>query len=145
MVLSLSAVIELATQLHDGQVDKEGQPYIGHLARVAQRVEYAGGSPEQVQAAWLHDSIEDTAATKESLLAQGVSLSVVMLVDVLTKKPGQSYDSFITWVASDAEAAFVKRYDIADNLDPTRLDKLDPETQLRLAKKYAQALLILAR
>jgi hypothetical protein len=37
-------------------------------------------------------------------------------------------------------AVDVKFADIHDNLDPKRMERLDPETRTRLRKKYAKAL-----
>lgn len=49
---------------HRGQVDKAGQPYITHPARVAARV---AGDENAVAAAWLHDVVEDTGLTLADL------------------------------------------------------------------------------
>lgn len=51
---------ELAHRLHDGQLRKGTKtPYFEHLAGVALLVKNAGGSNNQVIAAFLHDSLED--------------------------------------------------------------------------------------
>ena len=46
----------LATEAHAGQIDKAGQPYIGHVGRVAARVR---GDADAEVVAWLHDVVED--------------------------------------------------------------------------------------
>ncbi|WP_313179255.1 HD domain-containing protein [Stenotrophomonas sp.] len=46
----------LATEAHAGQVDKAGQPYIGHVGRVAARIR---GDADAEVLAWLHDVVED--------------------------------------------------------------------------------------
>jgi len=46
----------LATEAHAGQMDKAGQPYIGHVGRVAARVR---GDADAEVVAWLHDMVED--------------------------------------------------------------------------------------
>ena len=52
--------IELAVQLHAGQIRKGSQiPYIGHLLGVAALVIEDGGSEDEVIAALLHDGPED--------------------------------------------------------------------------------------
>lgn len=55
---------QIAAAAHDGQVDKAGQPYIAHPARVAARV---AGDERAVAAAWLHDVVEDTDVTLADL------------------------------------------------------------------------------
>jgi len=39
MVFSVSDAVRIATDAHDGQIDKSGKPYIGHPVRVMSRVE----------------------------------------------------------------------------------------------------------
>ena len=80
----------LARARHAGQVEKAGQPYVDHLKRVAfaaeQRAVMAAVArlpidiDAVVQAAWLHDVIEDTATTVANLLNAGYAVSVVAMV-----------------------------------------------------------------
>jgi (p)ppGpp synthase/HD superfamily hydrolase len=50
-----------AGTIHKGQRDKAtGEPYIGHLSRVARAVLDAGGTIDQGAAALLHDAIEES-------------------------------------------------------------------------------------
>ena len=46
---------KIACQLHAGQTDKAGRPYIEHLTRVLLRVQMDGGDRFQQIAALLHD------------------------------------------------------------------------------------------
>ena len=55
-----------AERLHQGQTDKAGQPYIGHPARVAGRLE----TKEAQVVGWLHDTVEDTGLTLEEVTEQ---------------------------------------------------------------------------
>lgn len=50
----LSKAIEIAMQAHDGQTDKAGMPYIGHVMRVMQ----AGRTIDEKIAGVLHDIVE---------------------------------------------------------------------------------------
>jgi (p)ppGpp synthase/HD superfamily hydrolase len=62
----IQAARAFAIEHHGNQ--KYGQhPYSHHLSDVAHLVEEAGGSDEQIQAAWLHDVLEDTSASYESV------------------------------------------------------------------------------
>jgi (p)ppGpp synthase/HD superfamily hydrolase len=61
----------LAAERHAGQKRKgaTGEPYLNHLAEVAELVAEAtgGGDPHLVAAAYLHDAVEDTATTRAEL------------------------------------------------------------------------------
>jgi (p)ppGpp synthase/HD superfamily hydrolase len=59
------------------------EPYIVHPAEVARTVEEAGGSPEMIAAAWLHDTVEDTGVTNELIRAE-FGAEVAELVGWLT-------------------------------------------------------------
>ena len=79
----VSEAAELAAHRHNGMARKGrgSEPYINHLAEVANLIAAAtdGADAELVAAAWLHDSIEDTEATREEL-AQKFSERVASLV-----------------------------------------------------------------
>lgn len=58
-------------KLHRNQTRKGSEtPYINHLLAVASIVGENGGTEDEVIAALLHDAIEDTLETKESLAAR---------------------------------------------------------------------------
>jgi (p)ppGpp synthase/HD superfamily hydrolase len=135
-MFTLSDAIALATAAHDGQVDKSGRPYIGHPLRVMASVT---GEHAQM-AAVLHDVIEDTPVTASDLLAHGCPAVVVDAVVALSHLPGEPQEDYLRRVSADPLALTVKRADIADNLSPARLARLDAETQERLKIKYARAL-----
>ena len=73
----------LAAQRHSGMARKGrgNEPYINHLAEVANLVSEASGGAdaELVAAGWLHDAIEDTDTTRDEL-AQKFSERVASLV-----------------------------------------------------------------
>ncbi len=79
---------ELASQLHKGQVHNDGfkTPYIFHLEEVAELVKESGGSEEEIAAAWLHDSVEDTQITIEEIREKFGS-EVAFIVSNLTDLP----------------------------------------------------------
>lgn len=129
----------IARQAHEGQVDKSGQPYIEHPLRVMDRVD----SEHARMAAVLHDVVEDTPVTAADLLAAGCPPLVVDAVIALSKADGEPQPVYLARVAANDIALVVKRADIADNMSPQRLARLDPATQARLAAKYANALRIL--
>lgn len=130
---------ELARRYHDGQVDRLGEPYIEHPRAVARLL---AGAPASLQAAaWLHDVLEHASATSGELLAAGVPLDVVRLVEVLTRRPGEDYLAFIGRVCTDPDAVRVKLADALHNLDPAR--DFGPTPQQRA--RYHEALVLLFR
>lgn len=135
-------IIALASRLHDGQTDKAGQPYVDHLARVAQRLaaRWPDATRDEIEAAWLHDSLEDTEATEESLLAAGVSAETVRIVRAVTRPHGSEYLAWIAELAAarDVSILRVKLSDNADNIDPARVAAL-PGAVERVASRYEPA------
>ncbi|MGJ4940251.1 HD domain-containing protein [Bradyrhizobium sp. HKCCYLS1011] len=83
----VSEAAELAARRHLGQQRKgrSGEPYINHLAEVANLLSVAsnGEDAELVAAGWLHDTIEDTDTTHDEL-AQRFGLRVAGLVEEVT-------------------------------------------------------------
>ena len=64
------AALQYATQAHQGQTRSGGEPYIGHPVRVAniiRQYKQSHNIDALIQAAYLHDTIEDTATTQEAL------------------------------------------------------------------------------
>lgn len=91
-------------------------------------------------AAVLHDVIEDTSVTADDLTACGCPTAVVDAVVALSHLPGEPQDVYLRRVAANPLALTVKRADIADNLSPSRMARLDAALQERLQAKYATAL-----
>jgi len=126
----------LAAHHHDGQVDKAGQPYLGHIERVAERVGHL--EPEVVATALLHDILEDTDVTADDLAAAGIPAAVIDAVVLLTKTGGPLH-TYYEAIREHPVALAVKLADIADNSDPARLAQLAPDVRERLTNKYANA------
>ena len=63
----------IARAAHDGQVDKAGMPYAEHPARVAAR---CAPDPAAMAAGWLHDVLEDTEVTAQTLVAHGIPVAL---------------------------------------------------------------------
>ena len=130
---------KIACQLHAGQTDKAGRPYIEHLTRVLLRVQMDGGDRFQQIAALLHDSIEDEKTTADELLALGVPSEAVVLVQTLAKRKDQSYEDYLRGLSGSCRVLPVKMADLDDNTDPERLNLLPEPLRTRLQAKYAQA------
>ncbi|MBR0384471.1 MAG: hypothetical protein IJH61_07275, partial [Eubacteriaceae bacterium] len=114
------------------------QPYLCHPLRVAQRFK----DPTLRTAALLHDVLEDSEMTVKSLLDAGIDFDTVQIVQVLTRKQGESYDKYIRRVASNAKATLIKLADLDHNMDLGRLPEPTKDDYRRL-DKYRRAQVIL--
>ncbi|GHC58350.1 GTP pyrophosphokinase [Roseibacillus persicicus] len=126
---------EIATKAHDGQFRRGGIiPYIEHPRAVVERV---AGDHEAEVVAWLHDVIEDTSESAESLIEAGVPEYLVAEVVLLTKTREAVYDQYLERIAASPIACRVKIADMLSNLadHPTR----------KQIRKYARGLLRLTR
>ena len=111
--MMLHRAAKIAEQVHSGQKDKTGRPYIEHLRRVADAVE----TLDERTVAYLHDVIEKGEGWSLARLEQaGFSSSVVAAVDALTRRMDESEQGFICRAASNALARSVKEADLKDNL-----------------------------
>ena len=130
--------VQLAYQAHRGQTDKAGLPYICHPLHVAEHM------PDELSTivAVLHDVLEDTPMTAESLLQAGIPARAVNSICHLTRKPEVPYLEYIRNLRSDPIAVRVKLADLAHNSDLSRLSTV---TQADLARreKYQTAIQIL--
>lgn len=144
----ITKACSIAERAHQDQRDKIGDPYIEHPAMVAELVqalpEFQEIEPaaqvDVVVAAWLHDVIEDTAETVESLGRAGVSAAAVEAIVALTRLKDVERDHYYAAIAAKPLALMVKVADIASNLAPHRVERLDPSTRHRLAEKYEHAM-----
>ncbi len=78
-----------AKEAHKNHTEKDElkTPYFFHLQRVARLVQLSGGTDEEIAAAWLHDTVEDTSVTLEDI-KRGFGENVAEIVDGLTDLPG---------------------------------------------------------
>lgn len=130
----LSDAIMLATDLHRGQFDKGGAPYILHPLRVMQAVK---GDSERI-AAVLHDTMEDCGASWVTI-ARRFGNEVADAVDALSRGPDETYSSFIDRCATNPIARAVKLADISDNMDVTRLGREPTAQDAKRLERYLAA------
>lgn len=138
-----------ALTAHAGQLDKGGEPCMRHLERVANAALARAGharlvdgldlDPMQVmQAALLHDVLEDTPRTASDLRVAGFAPAIIRTVTLLTKPAARiAYSDRITTLieADDLAAILVKMSDTEDNLVPARI----PPSASFLRERYATA------
>lgn len=142
MLQTIEGAVAYANKAHDGQVDKQGVPYILHPLRVGASL-YDQGQ-DYVIAGILHDVVEDTPATLDDLAALGASEAVLSAVASVTKteseRTWEAYEKSLSRATLDPVGGWVKAADIADNWKRLDQDRLGPETYWRLLSKYEKAI-----
>jgi hypothetical protein len=142
--LDIGRAITIAAQVHRGQLDKAGKPYLSaHVADVAERVRKADPQDDEgIVVAWLHDTLEDTSDPFDvlSVIRDSFPAEIAEAVVAITHRQGEPRDVYYIRVKANPIALRVKLHDIASNTDPKRTALLDEPTRRRLALKYAHAL-----
>lgn len=123
----------LARAAQAGQFRRDGTtPYIHHPAAVASRV---AGDASAEAVAWLHDVLEDTATTVETLRENLIPEEVIGCVVLLTKKSDSVYERYLEEIKLHPVARKVKVADMLANLS-------DHPSERQIVK-YAKGLLVL--
>lgn len=107
--------LAFATQKHEGQTRKLGEPYITHPIAVAEMMVEKGLSEDYVIAALFHDLLEDTDATEKEISDIGGE-AVLAAVKLLTKEQNYQMDSYIAKIKENPIARAVKAADRIHNL-----------------------------
>ena len=135
---TIEKAVEIAAKNHAGDKDKGGSPYLLHPLRLM----FAVKTPFEMMAAVLHDVVEDTPVTLEYLESEGFHPDVVMAVEALTKRAGESRIDAATRAAKNPIARIVKLADVTDNMDLGRISEPQYKDFERL-KEYVKVRKIL--
>lgn len=131
----LAKAINIAIKAHEGQIDKLGMPYYGHIMRVMN----AGRTIDEKIVGVLHDLVEDTDWTFKKLEEQGFPKQIIDALKCITKlSDDEPYDEFIQRIKSNPLAIAVKINDLTDNMDIRRLNDLS-ESDFKRLQKYLSA------
>ena len=129
---------QYAKTYHEGQLRKDGSPYITHPLEVAHLVAELGLDADSVMAALLHDTIEDTDATYDEV-ARRFTSAVADLVEGVTKldkvkhtsieeKQMENLRKMLMSMAKDARVMLIK---ICDRLHNIRTMEFQSERKRR--------------
>lgn len=135
----LCTAMRIATEAHDGQVDRAGKPYIYHPLKVATMT----GSFDEFVTALLHDVLEDSDYTAADLLTAGIPEHIVDALILLTHEDDEPYMDYVRRAKENDLARAVKLADLKHNSDLSRLPVVT-EKDLKRAEKYKKAMEILA-
>ena len=141
-MFSLDDALEIARRYHGGQVDKAGEPYIGHIERVVGYLKEDQREEEILCIAALHDIVEDSGVSAEMLRGMGVPEEVIEAVLLLSRNV-ESGGDYYGRIKNNEKARLVKMADIKDNMNEARLARLDETTQKKLREKYSKAIALL--
>lgn len=125
--------MQLAYKAHDGALDGGGMPYILHSARVAD------GFTREAEAcvAWLHDAFADTPLTIDEVRLEGFGCVICDALLLLTRDEAVPYPDYVAAIARDPIARAVKLADLRDDLDASRMNRLDAEAGRRMEQYRA--------
>lgn len=123
-----------------GVFDKGGKPYFEHCYRVMMNLNT--DDVELKIIAILHDLIEDTEWTIELLRKEGFTERVLEGLALMTRDHGdpsdEAYEAYIIKIGTNYDTIRVKKADLKDNSDVTRLKGVR-EKDLQRICKYAKA------
>ena len=139
----LLSAYKYAEQMHSNQKRASGEPYFTHPCAVAEILVDLGLDAPTVAAAFLHDVIEDTPATKDDIINR-FGQEVYTLVDGVTKlekihyqtheeEDIENFRKIFVAMGNDVRVIIIK---LADRLHNMRsLNFLSVERQQRIAKE----------
>ncbi|MGE4073484.1 MAG: bifunctional (p)ppGpp synthetase/guanosine-3',5'-bis(diphosphate) 3'-pyrophosphohydrolase [Lysobacterales bacterium] len=142
-VRQVEKAFAIGEHAHRGQNRKSGEPYITHPVAVARILAEMHLDAETLMAGILHDTIEDTKVTKDSLVAE-FGETVADLVDGVTKldkvqfasreaATAESFRKMLLAMARDLRVILIK---LADRLHNMRtLDSMSDEGRRRVARE----------
>lgn len=144
--------IALGRASHSGQLRKSGEPYFVHPLRVAHQAARHWMDFASVEAAILHDVVEDTPVTLKEIADQ-FGEDVALLVDGLTKAENpdlsrealkaETYRKQLLTAIRDVRVLCLKIWDRTDNLQT--IGALKPEKQNLIAEETRTIYVPLAR
>lgn len=130
----LGIAIALASEVHKNQKDKGGKPYILHPLRILYRLSSYCNDDDTLCCAVMHDIVEDGSITFAQLKEMGFNDEVIKTMKLLTHGPGISYEEYIENMRSNKSALMIKREDLRDNSDITRMKGVTEKDLARLVK-----------
>lgn len=110
---SIDIALEIAIAAHACQLDRDGYPCILHPLHVAMM----GKTDEEKIAGILHDVVEDSDITFETLLEKGIPVGVVNALRLLTHEKGTDYFQYVQRIIDSGNpiALQVKYNDLQHN------------------------------
>lgn len=132
---TLNKAIAIASKAFENRNDKGGEPYILHCLRVMNGVNQFGKIA--MICAVLHDLIEDCSEWSFARLTEeGFDSEVIVILQLLTHRKETDYMAYIRSLAVHPIAKAIKKADLVDNSQITRLKGLRQKDHERIAKYF---------
>lgn len=142
---------EFAENAHKNHTEDDTlkTPYIFHLQKTATLVRLSGGSEDEIAAAWLHDTVEDTEVTLLDIIRE-FGDAIAEIVDGLTDLPEWKDLPFKERKKLQAERVSkesdsVRRVKIADQISGGELDARNVLFNKELRKEKLECVAGVAR
>ena len=135
----IDRALKFATMAHEGQLDKDGLPYILHPITVGLRY---GKTQNQKIVGLLHDVVEDTPYTFNDIRFQGFSENIIEALMLLTHQKEVSYDDYLKRIKESGNklAISVKINDLTHNLQRGKAGGHEKQVKKHTAAlKYMQS------
>lgn len=129
---NLEKAITIAVNYHKNQRDSEGMPKVLHPINVMFNMK----TEEEMIVAVLHDVIEDTEYTLKNLYLDKFPKRILLAVDCITHKHGETYNRYIERVKGNEISIKVKLADLENNMDLRRMDNISEELMFSFVNKY---------
>lgn len=129
----LELAVRLAAKVHKGQTGRFGEPFILHVMRV---VTHGRDEDERLLAA-IHDVLERSDHTVETLRRKGFPDHVLVALTHISRVKDEDYDGYIDRVAKNRLATRVKVHDLADKMDLRDAGQLNEADLKRYNKQLA--------
>ena len=135
----IAKAAEIAARDHGMARDRGGRPYILHALRVGMAMDAQGAPEETIAAGIMHDVPEDTPTKIPTLREIGFPETVLNGVDSVTKMDGETMEEKAQRICSNPMGRQIKKADLKDNMDLTRLKNRASLTEkdLRRVSEYA--------
>ncbi len=125
----IRAAYDMAKRAHEGQLRKDGSPYVTHCVAAADISVDLGLDEDSICAALLHDVIEDTALTHADI-AHSFGSAVADIVEGYTSKEDEQMENLRKMLMAMAKDIRVILIKIADRLHNMRtMDYQTPDKQ----------------
>lgn len=109
------AALQFASEKHEGQYRKGGEPYVTHPIAVAEMLKEKGYGIDYLITGLFHDLLEDTDATEAEIEELG-GAKVLEAVKLLTKEKGYVMSEYVAGIRANPIAFAVKAADRLHNL-----------------------------
>ncbi len=140
--LLIEKAYDFANKAHEGHTRYSGEPYMAHVASVAEHLALIGMGPRTIAAGLLHDTIEDTEVTAEDIKRE-FGEEILFLVEGVTKlssvryygtdRHNESLRKLFVATSQDIRVLIIKLVDRLHNIQT--LSYVPREKQLRIARE----------